>query len=95
MVMIKSHDKGTLLDIRVKPRSKKQAIFLNQYVCNVHVKAPPTRDQANQEVLKLFAQKLGIPAHRIQIISGRKSTKKTLLIEGMNVEAVSAALKLV
>ncbi len=93
--MIESHNKGTLLSIRVKPRSKRKATILaEEDVCNVHVKAAPTRGQANIEVIKLMAKKLGIPTHRIRIISGEKTSNKILLIEGMDQQSVLAALRI-
>ncbi len=92
--MLESHNKGTLLRIRVKPRSKKQAILLEgESVCSVYVKAAPTRSQANIEVIKLIANKLRIPRHCIRIISGEKKSTKILLIEGMDSQSVLAALR--
>lgn len=91
--MIEPHNKGTLLSILVKPRSKKQAIKIeHEDLCVVLVKAAPTRNQANVEVVKLIGRKLDIPATDVRIISGEKSTKKILLITGMTPEAVKAAL---
>jgi len=94
MVMIESHNKGTLLSIRVKPRSKRQAIiFAEEDACSIHVKAAPTRGQANIEVIKFLAKTFGIPTNRIQIIVGEKSSTKILLIEGMTPQSVKVALK--
>lgn len=91
--MIESHNKGTLLSIKVKPRSKKQAIRLsNDLVYYVYVKAPPTRGQANIEAVKLVAKTLNVSIDRVQIISGLRSVNKILLIEGLNPNAVQAAL---
>jgi uncharacterized protein YggU (UPF0235/DUF167 family) len=44
--------------------------------------------------MKLMAKKLGIPTHRIQIISGEKTSNKILLIEGMDQQSVLAALRI-
>jgi uncharacterized protein (TIGR00251 family) len=92
--MIESHNKGTLLSIRVKPRSKKQSIQItDEEVCDVHVKAPPIRGQANTAVVKLFSKNLGIPSHRIRIVSGEKAANKVLLIENMSPQSVLKALQ--
>ncbi|MFW9830217.1 MAG: DUF167 domain-containing protein [Candidatus Thorarchaeota archaeon] len=92
--MIEPHNKGTLLSVRVRPRSKKQAIILNEEnECYVHVKSAPLRGQANLELLKLFAKVLKVPTERIHIISGEKSQNKTLLIEAVKPNIVRAALK--
>ncbi len=91
--MIELHNKGTLLRIHVKPRSKKEVITITENeLCEVYVKAPPTRGQANLAVVKLIAKKLGIQANRVRIISGEKTPYKVLLIENMTPELVIAAL---
>ncbi|MHA2406298.1 MAG: DUF167 domain-containing protein [Candidatus Hermodarchaeia archaeon] len=93
--MIKPHNKGTLLTIRAKPRSKSPGIKLEgDAVCSVYVKAPPIRGQANSEIVKLIAKRLNIPTHNIRIMSGEKTSTKTLLIEGMDPQTVFAALKM-
>ncbi|MFW9986838.1 MAG: DUF167 domain-containing protein [Candidatus Odinarchaeota archaeon] len=91
--MIHPHDKGTLLVIRVKPRSKRQAIRLDkETICQVHVKAPPIHGRANAEVQNLVAKHLEISPTKVKILSGKKAANKTLLIEGMDPEAVRSAL---
>ena len=92
--MIKSHDKGTLLSVQVKTRSKRQSIIIDDSgKCSVHVKAAPIRGQANAEVLKMVAKRLAIPMKHVRILSGEKSAKKALLIEGMEPERVRAMLE--
>jgi len=92
--MIESHDKGTLLSVRVKTRSKKQGIEINEgKICQVYVKAPPVRGQANAEVVKVIAKRLEIPIEDVRILSGRKSEKKTLLLEGVEPERALAMLQ--
>ncbi len=91
--MIKPHNKRTLLKIRVKTRSKEQVIKFEDEVYYVHVKADPFRGQANAEVIKIVAKQLEIPATRLRIVSGKKSTNKTLLIEGMEPNLVHKKIK--
>jgi uncharacterized protein (TIGR00251 family) len=91
--MIEPHDKGTLLFIRVKPRSKTQAIILDEKaICQVHVKSAPRHGRANAEVRNLVAKHLDISTAKVKILSGKKTTKKTLLIEGMDPATVRATL---
>ncbi|MFX1509659.1 MAG: DUF167 domain-containing protein [Promethearchaeota archaeon] len=90
--MIEPHNKGTLLRIRVKPRSRKQAIILNEE-CSVHVKAVPTRGQANLEVVKVIAKALDIQSSRVHLISGKAAYNKIILIEEMDPKSVLEALR--
>ncbi|MFX1564596.1 MAG: DUF167 domain-containing protein [Promethearchaeota archaeon] len=90
--MIEPHNKGTLLRIRVKPRSRTQAIFLDEE-CSVHVKAAPTRGEANLEVLKVIARALGIHTDRVHLITGKTTQNKIILIDEMDPQSVLEALK--
>jgi uncharacterized protein (TIGR00251 family) len=90
--MIEPHNKGTLLRIRVKPRSRKQAIILDGD-CAVCVKAAPTRGEANVEVLKVVAKALGIQTNRVYLISGKTTQNKIILIEDLDPKSVIEALK--
>ncbi len=92
--MIELHEKGTILHVRVKPQAREQSIRITDDLseCLVSVKAAPIRGQANREVVKIFARKLGIPSQQVMIISGVTSQRKTLLITGMNPSDVIAAL---
>lgn len=93
--MIESHDKGTLLLIRVKPGAKKSSykIDIDSSEFVFRVKSPAKRGQANAEVIKLISKRLGIASNCISIIAGVTSSKKTLLIEGMRPDAVMQALQ--
>ena len=92
--MIEPHNKGTLLTIRAKTRSKSPGIILeDDAMCCVYVKAPPIRGKANIEIVKVIAKRLNIPTPNVRIVSGEKTSTKTLLIEGITPQAVLAALK--
>ena len=91
--MIDSHDKGTLLHIQTRTNSKRAYIQISKDVCQVFVKAPPRRGQANQEVIRLFAKTLRISSQRIHLMAGEKTKHKILLIEGMEPELVLASLQ--
>jgi uncharacterized protein (TIGR00251 family) len=91
--MIESHDKGTVLHIQTRTHSKKAYIQVTKDACQVFVKTPPVRGRANQEVIRLLSKKLGISSQRVHFMSGEKSRKKILLIEGMKPELVLVALQ--
>ncbi|MFX0169253.1 MAG: DUF167 domain-containing protein [Candidatus Hodarchaeota archaeon] len=91
--MIESHDKGTLLHVQIHARSKTATIHVREGSCQVFVKAPPTRGQANQEVIRLVAKKLRVSSQRVHIMAGAKSKNKILLIEGMKPELVLESLQ--
>ena len=92
--MLKHHVNGTLLYASVKPRSKKQSILIDPDSSTylIMVKAAPVRGQANKEVVKLVAKRLGISSQRVTIVFGLLNKTKTLLIEDMDPSRVRAAL---
>jgi len=90
---MKHHPKGVLIFVRVKTRARKQDIVITQDECLVSVEAGPTQGKANSEVIRLFAKQLGLPAARITIVSGYKSSRKVLFIEGVDQGQVVSALR--
>ena len=49
----------------------------------VRVSAPPERGRANAEVIRLLAQRLGLPGSALAIVGGSTSARKTLRICGL------------
>jgi uncharacterized protein (TIGR00251 family) len=57
----------------------------------VKVKAPPEKGRANEAVVALLAERLGIDASSIAVVSGHGSPAKVLEVDGMDDEAIRAA----
>jgi len=56
--------------VKVKPNSKQQAIKEEaDGSLTAHLKSPPLNGKANEELIKLLADKFKIPKTRITIIS--------------------------
>jgi len=90
---MKRHPKGVLIFVRVKTRASKQEITLTQDECLVSVKAAPIHGKANNELVRIFAKHLALPTSRITIITGHKSSRKVLLVEGVELGQVLSALQ--
>ena len=54
----------------------------------VKVKAPPEKSRANEAVVALLADRLGIDASSIAVVSGHGSPAKVVAVEGMDDEAI-------
>ncbi|MBI2451424.1 MAG: DUF167 domain-containing protein [Parcubacteria group bacterium] len=68
--------------IKAKPNKKSEKIEKideNHWV--VFVKEPPVENKANQALIKLIADDLGVALSRIKIISGLKSKNKIIQID--------------
>jgi uncharacterized protein (TIGR00251 family) len=84
---------GTLVDLRVIPRSPKSAVSgVRDGRFVVRVTAPPVDRAANDAVVALLAGVLDVSRSRIVIVAGATSRNKTVQIAGAAVEAVRARL---
>lgn len=76
---------GTLLDIRIRPRSSRRgAVEVREGKLVLSVHAPPEGGKANREALRLLSQMLGAPPSTLEIVRGASSRDKTVLLKGMD-----------
>jgi len=59
----------------------------------IKVMAPPEKGRANEAVVELLAEKLGINAADIEVTSGHSSPSKVVAIGGMDEVAIKKALE--
>lgn len=88
---IRSCKDGVMIDIRVIPNSKKDGFKYDEggERLRVWVSEPALKGKANKAILKKFSKIFG----NCEIISGKLSGKKTILIKGLCVEEVERILK--
>jgi uncharacterized protein len=81
------------LAIRVQPRaSRDEVVGEREGVVVIRVTAPPVDGRANTAVCRLVAKRLGVPAGRVQVTKGEKGRDKRIRVEGLDPDAVRAAL---
>ena len=80
------------LSLKVVPGSSRDEIvgWLGDSL-KVKVKAPPEKGRANEAVVALLAERLGIDASSIVVVSGHSSPAKVVAVDGMDDEAIRAA----
>lgn len=77
-------DKKTILDITVSLKSSRPRIYLtDDGGIRVSLSSPPVDGRANAELLVLISKRLGIPKSSVIIISGHKTRKKRIAINGL------------
>jgi uncharacterized protein len=54
----------------------------------VKVKAPPEKGRANEAVVALLAERLGIDTSSIAVVSGHGSPEEIVAVDGMDDEAI-------
>jgi len=80
-----------MIDIRVIPDSKKEGFRYDEGSerLGVWVSEPASKGKANKAILKKFSKIFG----NCEIISGKSSRRKTILIKGVCIEEVERILE--
>ena len=85
MVFLKESKKGLTFDIQVIPHaSRAELVGVQDGVLKIKVTAPPVEGAANEACIKLLAKELGLKKSKMEISSGAKSRKKTVLIKDIS-----------
>ena len=81
------------IKVYVQPRASKTAV-VGMYGDAVHVRltAPPVDDAANEALVALIASRLGIAKGHVRIVSGARSRRKVIEIDGVAAETAASVL---
>lgn len=81
MIPIQQKPDGIRFKVYVQPRSSKNTVVGSHAdALKIRLTAPPVDDAANRMCVKLLAKTLDLPKSAIEIISGRSSRTKQVLI---------------
>lgn len=84
---------GVCLSLKVQPRaSRNEIVGALGNELKIKVTARPVDSAANEAVIELLAETLGCGRNAIELLRGRTSTHKQILIRGMTVAEVEARL---
>lgn len=81
------------IGVRVVPRSSRNEITWEGENLKVYLTAPPVDGAANQALLKLLAERLGIPRRSLRIVQGASGRQKVLEIEALTAADLAQKLK--
>ena len=85
MVRLRESKKGLTFDIQVIPHaSRAELVGVQDSALKVKVTAPPVEGAANEACIKLLAKELGLKKSQMEISSGAKSRKKTVMIKDIS-----------
>lgn len=88
-------DNAALLEVRVVPRAGKSGVAgLREGALLVRLAAAPVDGAANAELIAVLAAALHLPKRSIEIVSGDRSRSKRVRVQGMDSDAVLAALRI-
>jgi uncharacterized protein (TIGR00251 family) len=84
---------GVRFAVHVQPRAKRPGVDgVHGDALRVRVSAPPVEGAANEMVLDVLAEALGVPVRALALVGGETSRRKTIEAQGV---AVSDVLRLV
>lgn len=86
---------GVLLLLHCLPNAPKtQVIGIHGEALKMKIHAPPVDGKANDEIVRFFADQLGIARNRVSIEAGGKSKGKKLRIQGLTWTEIKTKLSL-
>ena len=93
VLVVTERDGAATFAVRVIPRAKRTEIAgALQGALKVRLAAPPVEGAANEALVKFLAERLGVRASQVEIVSGRTARMKTVRIDGLSAAQVHARL---
>ena len=84
---------GVILPVLVHPKAKKEGVLGTHDGClKVSVSAPAEQNKANKALVALLAKRIGARKSKVHVVSGQKSRRKLMLIEGMTAKGLMQVL---
>ncbi|MFW6124767.1 MAG: DUF167 domain-containing protein [Pirellulales bacterium] len=84
MIGLRPHQLGTLLPVRAQPGARRNELRGEQdgrlKVC---VTQPPEKGKANEAMVALLAERLGLRKGQLALVAGETSSRKEILIRGL------------
>ena len=84
---------GLRLRLRVKPGGRQQRL-IGAYggALKLEVSAAPEKGRANEAVVRLLSETLGIRRHQVELVAGTSSQDKIAVLTGCSVEEITTRL---
>jgi uncharacterized protein (TIGR00251 family) len=84
---------GILIDVRVIPRAGRSGIAGTRGgALLVRLNAPPVEGAANEELIEVIADALGVARRTVVLVSGERSRLKRLRVSGISTQTASERL---
>ncbi|MBI1832912.1 MAG: YggU family protein [Planctomycetes bacterium] len=93
-IQITDHAEGCIVNVRAQPGARRNAVVGEQAgALKVAVTAPPDKGRANDAIVEVLAEALGLKRSQVEIVSGHTSRQKRFLLRGLTAEALRAKLQ--
>lgn len=75
---------GVLVTVFLQPRaSRTEVVGVEGEAVRVRVQAPPVKGRANEALVELLAEVLGVPRRDVELVRGHTSRHKQVLVRGI------------
>jgi uncharacterized protein (TIGR00251 family) len=92
-VMVADHREGLVLAVRAQPGARRNGVQGEQKrMLKIAVTAPPEDGRANQAILEVLRDTLGLKRSQVELLSGQTSREKKFLIRGVGRAELGARL---
>jgi uncharacterized protein (TIGR00251 family) len=79
------------ISVHVQPRAARSEIVgLHGAALKVRLQAPPVDGAANEALVTLLAERLGVARRAVRVVAGASSRAKTVEVDGTTEDAVRA-----
>ena len=90
-IAITPHVEGAILAVRAQPGARKNAVIGEHAgVLKVAVTAPPEDGRANEALVELLRDWLGVKRSQVELASGQSNRNKQFLIRGLTPDELAA-----
>ncbi len=90
---VTAREAGVRFAVHVQPRAKKPGIDgTHGDALRVRVQAPPVDGAANDDVIAVIADALGVPRRAVRIAAGLSARQKLVDVDGIDASAATARL---
>lgn len=91
MIAITEHAEGCVLPVRARPGARKTGVLGEQAgALKVAVTAPPEGGRANQALVEVLREALGLKRSQVELLGGATSRDKRFLIRGVTKAELAA-----
>jgi uncharacterized protein (TIGR00251 family) len=95
MDIVEERANAVRLRVRVQPRaSRTEVAGEHGGALKVRIASPPVEGEANRELIRFIAKRVGVAASRVTLVSGETGRNKVIEIAGIDGARVRAAFGL-
>ena len=91
VLRVERREASIRVHVHVQPRaSRSEVVGLHGSALKVRLHAPPVDGAANDALVLLLAERLGVPKRAVRIVAGETSREKVVEIDGTTESAIRA-----